>query len=352
MASTERLKMDKYGKIFVPMSVVGGEWDTGFINSKKMSILAVLAVVDTVFIMSGTDGTVGKMIMRVLVSLIATIQAIRYGVLEEKYYYARYTDSKKYDKTTPNIFWRIAAMNDTDEGCILTYADMKTAIVVKMIKASIVGKDSDEREEHIDGISEMIKELNMMKYSFVHINRMERADKNAEMADLDKMIARETNKNLSKILGMQVTYLKNLAMNTLVESDYYLIHTTKSGAATTIISNVSDAVYKAVGVSYKAFSVLSSDEITELSKDINGVDYFDNIKAVTGAMLGNKESIGEAGEIVGVLLDDNKLIKIGKRERNIILQFTSSLKVGEFTVNGKTLIDTILCDNNKNNKNS
>ena len=162
MANSSRLMVDRNGKIFMPMNVDGGNWSDSFFTSGKMATLIGMLVGAILVGMWMSDKQLGlqKTLLIIGVMFILYIELTRYVIFQEKYYYRMYIKMKQYQNPTPAVFWDIVSIRDTDDGAIMQYSDLKTAIMIRLERDTIVGRNADFREEHFDALSDMYKELN------------------------------------------------------------------------------------------------------------------------------------------------------------------------------------------------
>lgn len=274
---SERVYTDKEGRIFTPMNVEGNTYHEHFITTPKLFVLGglVLWLVLALGNLAQNDFATWKnYLANIVVWILVSQFLIRKIVFEEKYYYKMYKELKKEKVTTPAAFWYVASLKDTDEGCLITYVDGKIGYIIRLEKDTITGKPPEFMEEHYDGVSDFYKELNKRQYRYIQANIMEVAGKDERLKELDKLVYSQDNPNLQKLMQYQVGYIKNVTRKALYETDYFLIYTKDLNRLDMIGSDIADCVQHLLDGAYTSYSVLDSDEITEMVKEVNGVKYF------------------------------------------------------------------------------
>ena len=178
MANTNRRRgfINQDGKMFIPMNVEGNYWSDNFFTTKKTITLAIIVASLAILIlyMSSNETLTGSSkVLLVLLWGIASLYATRFIIFEERFYYKMYKEMKKSSITYPDKFWEIASINDTKEGAIMTYRDAKIAVMVRLDKGTIVGREQGFKEEHYDAISDAFHKIGDYKYSVIDMNLME-----------------------------------------------------------------------------------------------------------------------------------------------------------------------------------
>ena len=205
---------------------------------------------------------------------IISFYLTRFIIFEEKFYFKMYKQRQGNEITTPAIFWNIASIKDTDDGAILTYADARIGILIKVDRDTITGKDVDFEEIHYDAISDFYKVLGERGYSFVQMNLMEPSGKDPRLKELDKIALKCENNNIKELVELQVGHIKKIARNSLYESDYFLIYTFDITKVDSIISDTIEMMMKLLDGAYIGYRVMSQRELIELDKEMFGIKYF------------------------------------------------------------------------------
>ena len=339
MANSQRLRKNRDGKIFIPMNVEGGGQEQSFFNTSKLVTIVVLIVVAVLIFsfLSSSKATLQGYII-VIGMMVYTYQlVIRYVIFEEKYYYGVYKKTKMYKNPTPAIFWDIASFRDREDGTLIIYSDMKVGVLVKLERDTIVGKDESFVEEHFDALSEFYKEVNLRKLNFVQLNLMEQAGKDNRISHLDRLVSNAKNENIAKILELQLGHIKNITRETLYETDYILLYTTRVDAADYLLNDVMECLYKLMDGAYNGFEIMHSKDIKEMPKDLYYVNYFDYVEATTNLFKQSGMTIPKAFDLDEIRFDDGTSIKIGNREKMLLQNLASciengTLKSGEWTI--------------------
>lgn len=339
--------------MLIPMNVDSTGWDDKFINSTKLIILVVLMFVDvgTVAYLIDSFMPTSMKVIIVIGLIIMTQLVFRYFIFEEKYYYRMYKKMQQYKISNPSVFWNIAMMKDTDEGCIMVYADGKAGIMIRLERDTITGKPTSFKETHFDAVSDFYKELNLKGLHYIQMNIMEVAGKDPRLAVLDRLVLNPDNKNISKLVEAEVGYLKKVTRSTLYESDYVLVYTNDIDKRDTLISDSIDCVYKLLEGGFIGYSILTSREILDRVKDEYGVKYFDYTEATVNMYRNIGLSIPEAVAITSVEYTSGEVEEVdsmGRKRLNALTSYIERgvLKKGEWTVS-RALQGEIRKDKNK-----
>jgi len=282
MANTSRRAPDRDGKIFFPRTVDGHVSDEQFMTGTKAGILAVVLVVGTLLIIniwSGYYNTIARLIL-IAITIHISIFIIRYLVFNEKYYYSMYNKMKEHKITSPGLFWDIINRQDTPNGCVCTFSDMKIGVYVKLERDSIVGKNSEFEEMHFDAVSEFYKEINSSGLKTVKADIMEQAGNDPRIACLDELVIKsEFNKNLNSLVGSMVSYTKHITRKTLYDAEYLIVYTEGMDRWENLINNVDDAMQNLLDGAYVNYYILDSTDIDSLVQQTYDVKIFDSNKA-------------------------------------------------------------------------
>lgn len=330
MANSKRREnfTDKNGNMLIPINVEGGNYNEHFLTTPKLVSILILLLGLAYIIYSCSHSSSPSLVKWVVwLSIwfaIATV-VTRFIIFEEKFYYRMYLDLKENEITTPAIFWDIASIKDTDEGAIITYSDAKIAVMVKVERDTITGKTPEFRETHYDAISDFYRDLMIQKYSFVQMNIMEQAGKDTRLNELSKIVYKSDNPNICKLMEMEVGHIKNITHASLYESDYFLIYTNDLTKMDSIISDVTEDIFKLLDGAYIGYQILSSKDIVDLLKEEFGVTYFNYTEASLLMYNNNKNSMVTPFNITGILWTDGENQTLNNREINKLRGITSSV---------------------------
>ncbi len=352
MSNKKRIYKDSSGNMFIPMNVEGRQWDDEFINTKKLMIIIGLIIIGVLLVMwlKGRYAGVSAYITILGLYLLITQYIVRKVVIEENFYYDMYERLKKSEITTPALFWGIISVRESTDGALLTYADGKVGIIVRLERDTITGKTEKFKEYHYNSISNFYKELTNRRYEFVQMNIMEQAGNDVRLLELDKLILKNNNKNIIKLMEMQIGYIKNITHKTLYETDYLLIYTTDLNRIDNLVMDVVDSMCHLMGGAYIGFKILTINEIIGLSKEKYGVKYFNYTDATLETFRKQGIISGIPLEIKGIQVDSGNIIEVDDEGKNKINILASKILEGTIKPNKIAIKDTILSINsNKNN---
>lgn len=349
MANTQRRYVDKSGNMFIPMNVEGGNWNEHFITTPKLITLGgiVFGAIILGMWLASVYAEASSYVIFYTMWAVASFYLLRYVVFEERFYYRMYKQLKEHEITTPAIFWDIASIKDTDEGAIMTYSDAKIAIMVKLERDTITGKDRDFKEAHYDAISDFYKELTQYKYSFVQMNIMEQAGNDPRLQELDKLLYKNDNKNIRLLMEREIGYIKNITHRTLYESDYLLIYTGDMQKMDTIVSDVIDCVYKILDGAYIGYRILNSRDIIEFIKEEYGIKYFNSTEATLEMFKDRVTSTKKPFDLYEIIFSNGETQRIGNKELFKINKLASDVLNGTKDVYNISFKDAIVSEENK-----
>lgn len=348
MANTNRRYLDRNGYQFMPMNVQGSYTETRFMTTVKWITLAcIIASAGLIyFILFEKGRPINYILFYGLWAFISSL-LIRFVIFEETFYYKMYLKLKDSQITTPAEFWNISSINDTDEGAILTFSDGRVGVVLKVDRDTITGKTEDFRETHYDAISDFYREITNLKYSFVQMNIMEQAGNDPRLSEMSKLVYKDSNPNICKLIEEQFGHIKNITHKTLYESDYFLIYTTDLSKVDMIISDAIDCVYKLLDGAYIGYNFLSQIELVELIKEYYNVSYFDAVEATLVMSKNNGYNMKNPFTITEVWFTDGKTQKVTNKELYKINQITSEILNGTKDSDSVSIKDAILSKENK-----
>ncbi len=321
VANTQRRAgfMDREGKrMLIPTNVEGGNYREHFITTPKLACMVALLLVLVLMLAALSDrnppATTKTYAVYLGVWSIATIYCIRYIILEEKYFYRLYQNTKKYSITTPAVLWNIASSRDTDDGAILSYANGKIAIVVQLDKDTITGKPPGFEEIHYDALSDFYKALLDKGYSWVQMNLMEKAGNDPRIPELNKLMSNNPNPSIQQLMELEVGHIKNITNITLYENEYYLIYKNDMAAVDNIQSEVADCLMILLNGAYVGYKYLNSKEIANLVKERRGVTYF-NVTEASVMLFGlNQNAASKPFSLSGIIWDDGQEQELTQNE--------------------------------------
>lgn len=349
MANSKRRYIDKNGSMFIPMNVEGGTWNEHFITTPKLITFGAI-VFSAIFLgmwLASIYADASSYIIFYTMWAIASFYVTRYIIFEERFYYRMYKQLKESEITTPALFWDIASIKETDEGAILTYSDAKVGIIIKLERDTITGKTPEFKEAHYDAISDFYRELVAYKYSFVQMNIMEQAGNDPRLHELDKLLYKNDNQNICKLMERQIGHIKNITHKTLYESDYVLVYSAELRKMDTIISDTIDCIYKILDGAYIGYRILNSRDIVELIKEEYGVRYFNTTDATLTMFKNRINNTKKPFKLEKIMFNTGETQEIGSRELNKINAITSEVLKGNKDIDDISLKETVLSRENK-----
>ena len=342
--NSKRLRMNEQGRMFIPMNVEGGGYDENFFSTPKLITAGALVLVLVILIATLVSpdnrlSMLGKVLTVLLYLFIASF-VVRYVIFEERYYFKMYKKMLANQNPTTAVFWRIAAIRDTVRGGILRYSDGKYGAILKLERDSIIGKNSEFRESHFDALSDFYKELALRKLAFVQLNMMERADNDSRIPALDTLILNEPNANLKKVLQLELGYIKNRSRETLYETDYILVYTTKLERVDSLISDLQACASILLDGAYSGFEILGQREIIDLHKEIFGIGYFN----LSEASINTFNEVGakkKAITLKALKLTNGRTVELTKRDTDIINRLLKRVEDGEVDISDISVLKAL-----------
>lgn len=342
--NSKRLRMNEQGRMFIPMNVEGGGYDENFFSTPKLITVGLLVLVLVILIATLASpenrlSALGKVLAVVFYLFIASF-VVRYVIFEESYYFKMYKKMLANQNPTTAVFWRIAAIRDTARGGILRYSDGKYGAILKLERDSIIGKNSEFRESHFDALSDFYKEVALRKLAFVQLNMMERADNDSRIPALDTLILNEPNANLKKVLQLELGYIKNRSRETLYETDYILVYTTKLERVDSLISDIQACASILLDGAYSGFEILGQREIIDLHKEIFGIGYFN----LSEASINTFNEVGakkKAITLKALKLTNGRTVELTKRDTDIINRLLKRVEDGEVDISDISVLKAL-----------
>ena len=342
--NSKRLRMNEQGRMFIPMNVEGGGYDENFFSTPKLITVGLLVLVLVILIATLASpenrlSALGKVLTVLLYLFIASF-VVRYVIFEERYYFKMYKKMLANQNPTTAVFWHIAAIRDTARGGILRYSDGKYGAILKLERDSIIGKNSEFRESHFDALSDFYKELALRKLAFVQLNMMERADNDSRIPALDTLILNEPNANLKKVLQLELGYIKNRSRETLYETDYILVYTTKLERVDSLISDLQACASILLDGAYSGFEILGQREIIDLHKELFGIGYFN----LSEASINTFNEVGakkKAITLKALKLTNGRTVELTKRDTDIINRLLKRVEDGEVDISDISVLKAL-----------
>lgn len=327
MANSQRRILDRNGNQFIPMNVEGQNYSDSFWSTTKVVTLAliILGYAGIIAFLSSHQSDLGAWLIFLSGYSLIALYLFRYIIFEEKFYYKMYKELLGNEVTTPAIFWNIASIKNTEDGAILTYADAKVGVLVKLDRDTITGKPLDFEETHYDAISDFYKDLTTLGYSFVQLNIMEMAGKDPRLVELDKVVTKCDNENIRKLVELQVGHIKNIAQNSLYESDYILIYTHDITKIDNIISDVIETMFTILNGAYIGFRILNQRDLIDLEKESFGIKYFNSTDASLNIYKNELGSSNMPFNITGIVWDDGEEQILDNQRKNRLRNITTSI---------------------------
>ena len=327
--NSERRRIDRQGRQFIPMNVEGGNYENKFISPMKMLVIIGTLITTFAFVpyCVNNDGITiaGKVILLVLYFILMSV-IYRYIVFEERYYYKMYKKMQSYSNPTSDVFWNITHIRHTMKGDMLMYSDGKVGVLFKPESGSMIGRDSSFRENHFDALSDFYKEVVNRGLNFVQLNMMEEAKNDNRIPYLEQLIASETNSNLKKLLEMELGHIKSITRATLYETDYFLIYTDKPERIDYLLDDVNDCAYTLLDGAYVGYDILDAAEIIRLHKEIFGVSYFDYNQATLNVFRELDIDKEPVLNIKRIHLKNGRSVELTDRDVSVIKNVASYIK--------------------------
>lgn len=334
MANSQRRILDKNGNQFIPMNVEGQSYSDNFWSTTKVITLAgiLLGGAAVIAFLSSNQSKPAGWVVIFGGYLLLAIYLFRYIIFEEKFYYRMYKEFKDNEITTPAIFWNIASIKNTEDGAILTYADAKVGLLVKLDRDTITGKPLDFEETHYDAISDFYKELTRYGYSFVQLNIMEMAGKDPRLAELDKITLKCDNENIKRLVELQVGHIKNIAQNSLYESEYVLIYSNDITKIDHIIPDTIEIMFTILNGGYIGYKIMNRRDLIELEKESFGVKYFNSTDASLNIYRNDANSANIPFRIHGIKWDTGEVQELDNMRKHKLRTITDNIVLEKITL--------------------
>lgn len=334
MANSYRRIIDRNGNQFIPMNVEGQSYNDNFWSTTKVVVLAgiLLGGACIIAFLSSNQAKPAGWFIIFGGFLILAFYLFRYVIFEEKFYYKMYKELQGNEITTPAIFWNIASIKNTEDGAILTYADGKIGLLVKLDRDTITGKPADFEETHYDAISDFYREITKYGYSFVQLNIMEIAGKDPRLTELDKIPIKCDNDNIRKLVELQIGHIKNIAQNSLYESDYILIYSTDITKIDNIIPDTIEAMFTILEGAYLGYRIMGRRDIIELEKESFGIKYFNSTDASLNIYKSDVNSANVPFRIHSICWKDDEVQELDNMRKHKLRNITDNISLEKITL--------------------
>ena len=331
MANTKRRVIDRSGNMFIPMNMEGNNYSDSFWQTYKLITIVVQLFILAFILLSPVlgDGTWGGALKLLALWLIAMFFVVRFVIFEEKFNYKMYKQMLEYEVSTPATFWDIVAIKNTEDGAILTYRDGKIAVMLKVDRDTITGKPREFKETHFDAIQDFYHRLQDYKLSFVQMNIMEPAGNDPRLAELDKLVVKNDNPNIRKLMQLEVGFTKTITKRTLYESDLFLIYVKDRTRIDTLMNDVEDCVYELMNGAYIGYRFMDEADILDFIKDEYGVSYFNRTQATLSLFSRTNQSLKPTFRIAKVEDTDGREFEISDSSFKIIHGMADAAEKGK-----------------------
>ena len=154
---------------------------------------------------------------------------------------------------------------------------------------------------------------------------MEMAGKDPRLVELDKVVTKCDNENIRKLVELQVGHIKNIAQNSLYESDYILIYTHDITKIDNIISDVIETMFTILNGAYIGFRILNQRDLIDLEKESFGIKYFNSTDASLNIYKNELGSSNMPFNITGIVWDDGEEQILDNQRKNRLRNITTSI---------------------------
>ena len=317
------LKHPQNGKIFLPINIDGLEQTDHFMTIPKIVALGVLGAFLLLIIGSASQGGI-NIYLGLFIWFVISSYVVRYVVFEEKRYYNAYLQTKKVEVCTPAEFFKITAVRETPLGSIIMFTNGQVGVLTRLERGTVVGRPSDFMGEHYDAMSEMYRALLRAKLKFLVLDVCESTGNESTVDALGRLTVNSTNKNINKLMELQVGYIKTLVNDTIYSKDYLLIYTDASRVST-LIAEAEEALRMSLDGAIDGYEFLDQNGISTFVSEYFGVGFFSGEDVLRSGV------VRKAFKVVGVEYDDGVRITLGDAERQKLEKQVKGVEEGKFT---------------------
>lgn len=317
------VKHPQNGKIFLPINIDGLEETDHFMTIPKLVALGILGVFLIIIIGSASQGGI-NLFAGLFIWFIIAQYVIRYVVFEEKRYYKAYMQTKQVEVCTPAEFFKITAVRETSNGSVILFQNRQVGVLVRLERGTVVGRLNDFMGEHYDAMSEMFRALLRAKLKFLVMDVCESTGNESTVDALGRLTVNSTNKNINKLMELQVGYIKTLVNDTIYSKDYLLIYTEASRVGT-LIAEVEEALRMSMDGAIDGYEIMDQNGISAFVSEYFGVGYFSGEDVLRAGV------VRKVFKIVGVEYEDGVRITLGDAERKKLEMQVKGIEEGKFT---------------------
>ena len=174
---------------------------------------------------------------------------------------------------TPAEFFKITAVRETSNGSVILFQNRQVGVLVRLERGTVVGRLNDFMGEHYDAMSEMFRALLRAKLKFLVMDVCESTGNESTVDALGRLTVNSTNKNINKLMELQVGYIKTLVNDTIYSKDYLLIYTEASRVGT-LIAEVEEALRMSMDGAIDGYEIMDQNGISAFVSEYFGVGYF------------------------------------------------------------------------------
>jgi len=154
---------------------------------------------------------------------------------------------------------------------------------------------------------------------------MEEAGKDARLSELDKLVYQDDNKNVQKLMEYMVGHTKKITRKALYETDYVLVYTKEKNKIDSIADEVEGCASSLLNGAFSGFTMLTSEDLTDLIKEENGVKYFNPTEATLKMFEREGSKIAKPFNIVEVQFENGTSIEIDKSNEHVMNDIQNKL---------------------------
>ena len=209
--------------------------------------------------------------------------------------------TKKVEVCTPAEFFKITAVRETPHGSIIMFQNGQVGVLVRLERGTVVGRPDDFMGEHYDAMSEMFRALLRAKLKFLIMDVCESTGNESTVDALGRLTVNSTNKNINKLMELQVGYIKTLVNDTIYSKDYLLIYTEASRVGT-LIAEVEEALRMSMDGAIDGYEITRMASVLSYLNTLAG--YFSGEDVLRAGV------VRKAFKIVGVEYEDGVRITL------------------------------------------
>lgn len=317
------LRHPQNGKIFLPINIDGVEQADHFMTIPKIVSLGLMVALLLLILANSSQGGINIFLGLFLWSIVATYTT-RYIIFEEKRYYKAYLQTKKVEICTPAEFFKITAVRETPAGSVIMFQNGQVGILVKLERGTVVGRPSDFMGEHYDAMSEMYRALLKANLKFLLLDVCESTGNESTVDALGRLTVNSANKNINKLMELQVGFMKTLVNDTIYSKDYMLIYTDAARIGT-LIAESEEALRMSLEGAIDGYEFMDQNGISTFVSEYFGVGFFSGEDVLRSGV------IRKAFKVVGVEYTDGIRISIGDEERKKLEKQVKCVEDGSCT---------------------